>query len=476
MKVQKRDLKAEVKRVKPIKVISKTLTRSQKIIKTPKTVRELKDVNADTERGSLSLSITPAVTRMKNSQLTAAALGRSENSSSKAAIKAEAATKRSATNPVRTSVEKIFLSGANRVPKQSLSGDKIKKTKKVPLTDSLSATEVEKRTKQSLSGGTVKKTKKSSLTDSVSVAEVKKSTKSSLSGGIMKKTKKNPLTDALTAAEIKKLTRPSLSSDAIKKTKKVLLNDSLTAAGEKKLNGQSLSGGAVKKTKKIPVTDSHTTAEVEKPIKSSLSGGAIKKTKKVPVCDSLTAAGAEKLTKISLSGGAVKNTKKVLITAAQLKKVEKNNQGAPVIPKKPREKKLKEFDFKGTDWSGNSDDEGSVDFALLDEDLCYECGLDTTDESNWDSLIICDVCDGEYHIACVNLDRIPRNGYTCPRCVKEEFEFSKLKFTVDHHFQIPNKKRKQERSMCYSPSRPLDVAFEECKRKGFMLVSQLFSY
>lgn len=33
---------------------------------------------------------------------------------------------------------------------------------------------------------------------------------------------------------------------------------------------------------------------------------------------------------------------------------------------------------------------GSVDFALLDEDLCYECGLDTSDETNWSKLIICD--------------------------------------------------------------------------------------
>lgn len=33
---------------------------------------------------------------------------------------------------------------------------------------------------------------------------------------------------------------------------------------------------------------------------------------------------------------------------------------------------------------------GSVDFALLDEDLCYECGLDTSDVTNWSNLIICD--------------------------------------------------------------------------------------
>lgn len=42
--------------------------------------------------------------------------------------------------------------------------------------------------------------------------------------------------------------------------------------------------------------------------------------------------------------------------------------------------------------------------------------------------------------------------------------------------QIPKRKKDYVFSRCYSPSRPLDVAFEECKRKGFMLISQLFSY
>jgi hypothetical protein len=123
-------------------------------------------------------------------------------------------------------------------------------------------------------------------------------------------------------------------------------------------------------------------------------------------------------------------------------------------------------------------------------------------------------------MACVRLDRVPRNGYCCPKCYREEEEFSNLKFSVGDHFevrlqtasnytstsflplhlfllcftlrieveiyqhayevftspQIPRRKKGQILTRCYSPSRPLDVAFEECKRKGFMLVSQLFSY
>lgn len=39
-------------------------------------------------------------------------------------------------------------------------------------------------------------------------------------------------------------------------------------------------------------------------------------------------------------------------------------------------------------------------------------------------------------MACVKLDRVPRNGYCCPKCYQEEEEFSKLKFTVGDHFEV----------------------------------------
>ena len=50
--------------------------------------------------------------------------------------------------------------------------------------------------------------------------------------------------------------------------------------------------------------------------------------------------------------------------------------------------------------------------------------------------IIMIACDGEYHVACIRLDRIPRNGYICHRCKQEEQEFAKLKFTVGNHFEV----------------------------------------
>jgi hypothetical protein len=41
-------------------------------------------------------------------------------------------------------------------------------------------------------------------------------------------------------------------------------------------------------------------------------------------------------------------------------------------------------------------------------------------------------------MSCVKLDRIPRNGYCCPRCYMEDEKFSKLKFTVSNHFEVKN--------------------------------------
>ena len=38
-------------------------------------------------------------------------------------------------------------------------------------------------------------------------------------------------------------------------------------------------------------------------------------------------------------------------------------------------------------------------------------------EAEWRNIIVCDVCDGEYHLPCVKLDRVPRSGnkWTCTR-------------------------------------------------------------
>ena len=61
-----------------------------------------------------------------------------------------------------------------------------------------------------------------------------------------------------------------------------------------------------------------------------------------------------------------KRTKKILLTAAQLKKLAKLKKLKLSIPRKPRVKKPKEFEFKGSDWSGNSDDEGILRTCDID--------------------------------------------------------------------------------------------------------------
>jgi hypothetical protein len=166
-------------------------------------------------------------------------------------------------------------------------------------------------------------------------------------------------------------------------------------------------------------------------IKQTVSSLPTKKSpkKSVPM---LNRTFLKKLKGRPLTSTELKRLKRRPLTAAELKKL------GPIIPRK---QKPKEFGFKGSEWSGNSDDEGtvtpsqwqtsslqlfrsirgqllvlpllrlpllhprplpfpppiplpltvgSVDFALLDEDLCYECGLDTSDEANWSKLIICD--------------------------------------------------------------------------------------
>jgi hypothetical protein len=95
---------------------------------------------------------------------------------------------------------------------------------------------------------------------------------------------------------------------------------------------------------------------------------------------------------------------------------------------------------------GNSNSLGSVDSGLLDENVCYECGLNTLQQANWNDLILCDICDGisfvdccnirsycygglgEYHIGCVNRDSVPRAKFTCPRCAEELREFRNLRY------------------------------------------------
>jgi len=150
-------------------------------------------------------------------------------------------------------------------------------------------------------------------------------------------------------------------------------------------------------------------------------------------------------------------------------KKKKRNSGAlePVF------KKVRKL--YSTKFEGNSDSEGSIDSAALDEDICFECGTNTLYEQNWESLLICDRCSGEYHLKCVGLDMIPRRGWICRSCKQEMDSFEGLNYSMDE-FEIPKQRKNDEITIVYSPSKPLARAWEECKEKGFMCVSKVFDY
>lgn len=53
--------------------------------------------------------------------------------------------------------------------------------------------------------------------------------------------------------------------------------------------------------------------------------------------------------------------------------------------------------------------------APWDEGVCKVCGIDKDD----DSVLLCDTCDSEYHMYCLNppLARIPEGNWYCPSCI-----------------------------------------------------------
>lgn len=156
--------------------------------------------------------------------------------------------------------------------------------------------------------------------------------------------------------------------------------------------------------------------------------------------------------------------------------------------------------------SGNEDDRGSVVSAILDEDICYTCGLCTLDDpDNWNNVVMCDTCDGEYHLKCQGLECTPEGAFFCTRCKRDEEFYRDFRYEVSesfkvhtndssfkctavvletlHHIilfllhncaQIPPRPN-EERSIVYSPAKPLPLAWEECKQKGLMVVSDVFS-
>jgi hypothetical protein len=207
------------------------------------------------------------------------------------------------------------------------------------------------------------------------------------------------------------------------------------------------------------------------------------KSAKVPVktkpAKASTKAAAKVATKVATKVPA-KLSAKPSAGAKSSKKIQANVPPKHSPVKSKRARRHKKDTIIGevmSDFSGYSNDRCSVVSGLLEESICFECGL-VTNSDPWDSLIICDSCEGEYHICCVfdvSAGQLPpRATYICKRCKQEEQAFLDVKFHVHSNFKIPKRKpsdKSQEK--CYSPSRPLVQAWKELEAKGFMCVQDL---
>ena len=77
----------------------------------------------------------------------------------------------------------------------------------------------------------------------------------------------------------------------------------------------------------------------------------------------------------------------------------------------------------------------------------------------------------------MKLELLPRNKWKCPRCVVEESDFTNMKSDVNFSlFTIPRRKSRQKIDICFSLSKPLSMAFEECCLKGIMIVPRLLTF
>jgi hypothetical protein len=168
-------------------------------------------------------------------------------------------------------------------------------------------------------------------------------------------------------------------------------------------------------------------------VKSTSNVKKIEKNRKINSSTAKVVIKSKSKGKITKNGKNInhKNDKKrPKLTKEALLKAAKAKEKKEIDPETVERMRIKAMRIKDS-WEGNSNSDGSVESAALDEDICFACGKNTNCEENWKNLIICDSCEGEFHLQCVKLDKLPRHGWKCPRCLSDEYAFEKLKFNVD---------------------------------------------